>query len=949
METKLRGWKSNKTKLLKESGYKSIRGFRKGTDFSSDAEAYAYLLQEYNKNVDEINKQYKAEQKTYLRQNVKSFEPNLKRIYEEIKKYKGKTLIVSYIKGKNIVKTLTYDIPNQAGFQNWKNTNNFRYDWLGPVSPYYVWDEVKNGRLYFYEQNDNITNKKIVQYFREGITNCLLTPILNWANETLENSESSSAKKRYKKIINDVNDYMNKYAKGVPQNSIHEICNKLQIDITIETPFNDKKLIECESIKKRLKKFKYINSRINHIDLNEIVIDNKPIEISRKELYELKETLDENNEYYTYKKDMIGINKLNTLTNCYTIKSDYNEIISQFEIDTGLNFCKLDDFADKEISDFIRNGVHYNETVDFMDITTVDDTKIKSSDMTKAYASFKSCKYYNGFLGKITDFRKTNKIMGVGMYYITDLVIQNGLFKQYNDKMKMYASNNIYTDAELKMLKDNGAKFKIVGGCWGVKPIDFEFNEDMLTKKDDVYFTAEKQMKQVPYYSKWSGACNSKFLKKTFWIKGDEDMRNIIMDYTNAEVKHFNNNEIRIEYDKKHNNHLSHITAFITAYMRLNVIEQLLNMDINNVIRVCVDGIYHYGDVEYKNVFRGKNEIRLGNDAGDSYCSNIHDDLVIDFADERKHYEKELHLGAGGCGKTHYNINDKGLVKKMYLSPSWKLARNKRNETDMNVSVWARAITDDVERVSEIKRYANVLIWDEVSMMSEGDKEKIFEIYGDMKLIFCGDLGFQLPCIDGIEMDNKGFNKIIKHETDYRCKCDRLREIKETLRLMISYGRDTYEINNWVMGQLKDRAITVDELKEKYKIDDMILTGTNNLKDYYTKLFSGKYGNKDKYYVKENNRLWSNGDIVIGEKPIKTSCEVRHAFTTHSIQGETAKFKLFIDSSKMFESRMFFTAISRASYLEQIYLIKPNDEMLEMNKKKYFTKNELAYFDEIGI
>ena len=143
---------------------------------------------------------------------------------------------------------------------------------------------------------------------------------------------------------------MNKYVNGVPQNVINEICNKLQIDITIETPFNDKKIIECESIKKRLKKFNYINSRINHIDLNEIVIDNKPIEISRKELYELKETLDENNEYYTYKKDMIGVNKINTLTNCYTIKSDYNEIISQFEIDTGLNFCKLDDFADKEIS-----------------------------------------------------------------------------------------------------------------------------------------------------------------------------------------------------------------------------------------------------------------------------------------------------------------------------------------------------------------------------------------------------------------------------------------------------------------------------------------------------------------------------------------------------------------------------------------------------------------------
>ena len=34
METKLRGWKSNKTKLLKASGYKSIRGVAKNFYFS---------------------------------------------------------------------------------------------------------------------------------------------------------------------------------------------------------------------------------------------------------------------------------------------------------------------------------------------------------------------------------------------------------------------------------------------------------------------------------------------------------------------------------------------------------------------------------------------------------------------------------------------------------------------------------------------------------------------------------------------------------------------------------------------------------------------------------------------------------------------------------------------------------------------------------------------------
>jgi hypothetical protein len=101
----------------------------------------------------------------------------------------------------------------------------------------------------------------------------------------------------------------------------------------------------------------------------------------------------------------------------------------------------------------------------------------------------------------------------------------------------------------------------------------------------------------------------------------------------------------------------------------------------------------------------------------------------------------------------------------------------------------------------------------------------------------------------------------------------------------------------------------------------MILSGTNELKDYYSKMFIGKF-DKEKYYIMENNRLFCNGDIIIGEKPDKVKHEIRHAFTTHSIQGETANFNLFIDSSKMFDSRMFYTAISRAKTLDQIYIIE---------------------------
>ena len=85
-----------------------------------------------------------------------------------------------------------------------------------------------------------------------------------------------------------------------------------------------------------------------------------------------------------------------------------------------------------------------------------------------------------------------------------------------------------------------------------------------------------------------------------------------------------------------------------------------------------------------------------------------------------------------------------------------------------------------------------------------------------------------------------------------------------------------------------------------------------------------------KYYIRENNRLYCNGDIVVGDKPEGTACDLQHAFTTHSIQGETANHNLFIDSSRMFESRMFYTAISRAKYLNQIYIIDSSSVNVEV-------------------
>jgi hypothetical protein len=302
---------------------------------------------------------------------------------------------------------------------------------------------------------------------------------------------------------------------------------------------------------------------------------------------------------------MNRVSSISTLTKNYRIQDDFNKIITEFEENNGLNMCKIDDVDDADLTKFISEGTNYNGTVDFAD---PNYDEIKHIDMEKAYTKSSTCKQYEGFLAKITDFRLTDKIEGVGMYRITDLNMDGAdhKFKRYNDKMKIYLTNNVYTSPELKMLTERGATFKVVSGCWGVKPIEFEFTEDMMKKTE---FGAS-------YYAKWSGICDSHQLEKSFWMKCSELHFNAIRANCGCDVAlRYENGEALFKYTKKHNYHLAHITAFLTAYQRLNTLEQLMNMEYENIYRVCVDGIYFKGETELVNVFRSKDEIKFGNDS----------------------------------------------------------------------------------------------------------------------------------------------------------------------------------------------------------------------------------------------------------------------------------------------------------------------------------------------
>jgi hypothetical protein len=904
-----------------------VQGKKKKTQIKN---AYKILANFYNIDLEDEQRrkqQKRKEEKKQKREKMKKVfvveNPNaLSKIRTILKTLKNSSVVVEFIHNRRLIRTHMFNIPNN--FSGWWKEKSREF-WVDSRTIYA--DEYDGGKFYIYPQNENITTSFIQQNFREGITNCMLTPIRTWATQMLEASQSKQSKSRYNVAVKHLTEYEEQYKEGVPESAIPEICNKLQIDISVVLPFGENTFIDAKSMKKRIRSFKFMNTRHDHVDINELTSMDKPTIVSQAELNAMKQELDEKKEFYTYNKNLNQISSISTLHGVFSTNNTFSQTVHEFEIKTGLNLCKIDDVDDKKLSAYVKQGTNYNATVDFMFYERgwkeVDDAHpyysipdLKHIDMTKAYAGYKSCKHYEGFLGKITDFRCTDKIEGVGLYRITGLVFPNGKLKAYNDKMKIYLDNNVYTSAELHMLSDFGVSYSIVSGCWGVKPLDFDFTDEML----------ESKVNNAAYYAKWTGVCDSHHMEKTQWIKCDEKFFHVIRANCGADVaRYYTNGEASIGYTKKHNYHLGHITAQITAYQRLNVLEQLMAIPIENVVRVCVDGIYFTGTTVLKNVFRYKADRNFENEASKSYVSQAcekslcyEDGEPREQMPAREHYAKELHLGAGGCGKTHMNLADSGLVRVLFCAPSWKLAVAKKRETGVNATVWARLLTTDPIQITAIKEQANVLVVDECSMMKEEWKKQIFDTYGDMKIIMCGDLGFQLPSIHGDSMTMDGFDNIVKHEKDMRCKDKALREIKQALRDMISEDVPKNEINRWVVEQFRSlgRNITIDELKQIYKVEDMILSGTNANKDFITSLFP----TMKKYYITDNTRLHQNGEIVIGEKPEGCKSEIRHCFTTHSIQGETAEHRLFIDSSTMFDSRMFYTAISRARRLDQIYL-----------------------------
>ena len=772
---------------------------------------------------------------------------------------------------------------------------------------YYLFVLIDSERLWTCEEGAEIRmihskpikkTKPIKQSFKEGKFNCVLNSIFRFFEKKMEDTDNKKTKYNYKSKCNKTLELNNKYFDiGVDEEGLYVIANTLQININITLPFQNQ-YIEVKSNKKGLRTFNYINTRLNHVEYDEMSYEENRVEKTTGELLNIQRRLDKTKQYYTYKKGT-NISEIRTTDTLYTLGDEYHEVVKDFEVSTGLINCKIDSIANPEVTDFIREGVHFNQTIDF----DLRECKTNHIDMKKAYANYKMCKYYDGFLGKPTDFRKCDKIEGIGYYRIQNVQFNNSILEQWNIKMDIYNNGLIFPSPELNMLKDKGVTFDVDLGCWGGK-IDFDFTDEMINGK------SEDEYNSFRYYCKWVGStyCNNEH--KSFYIKGNKDFIGLLQNEISTDNIVSFDKEVKVSYKKKANMVLPHICGFITSYMRINVLEQLESMDVNSICKVVCDGIYYKGEpVPMKNCFRDEPKEITRNEGCDSYISNTDVCKFTGYGEPRQHNMIELHTGAGGCGKTHYNLTDKGLIGMSFYAPTWKLTRNKSKDYNCRANTIAKIESTDPSVFGSQLRFCNVLVIDEVSMMGEKTKRQILKNMAGCKIIFCGDIGYQLPPF--AEGNNTEFKKDIteiKHTINHRVECETLRDLLIQCRSMMDKNKN---IIPYVLNNIPSR-----ETPQYNHETDMILATTHSIKNEYTE----KYKDKKKYVITQSDEVYGRGEVYY-QVPNTKHHELRHGYTTHSIQGETMKGNIFIDLRGVYDNRMIYTMISRAKRLSQIILI----------------------------
>ena len=833
------------------------------------------------------------------------------------------SLSIRLINNDSAHSSRTVDIPRNSTTMT-KN-NKLKSTWFHYT--YGMEDMYGSGTIYI--TSGNVKPKVFKQLYlekTEQYDHCVLSPIFNYATDNLTKSKSESASKRWKSIINKTTKMMETFKAGVPDCEIENICNKLNIRMTLI-----KNVITKESINygmkltRPIKTITYVNNRKDHLHM--VITGSK----KREEVEDLKPIYDElikNDEPFTYVERDNCVSAIKTMYNTYNLSNKLNDYYNLLMDEFKLNDCKLSIGSD--IENFISYGALTNNS--WSSIGNELEQGLNHIDQKKAYYNFRTCDYYEGVPTKMTDFRNCKKIEGLGYYLITKINLSNVSIKNKEilKAINQFQKDGVYTNPELKFADDIGVSYKVVMGAWGKTDRNFQFGVAGLEKH-----IAQNGETLGSYYALTTGMWLSKSTRTIELTNGDEDYASILADQ-GIDCKMLSKNVIELSIVKQKPTNLIQVAGYILAYQRIGLIKQMMEFkDFKQIQAIYVDGIFYKGDVEILPTFCSKINTNLHYNFCDVFTAR--DEVVASAGKERPHYDVELITGEGGCGKTYSSLNDDGFINICYCVPTHRLRASQIEKNNkLQTITWSGMMSENKSTLYGINN-SSVLIIDEVSMMTGELQQEIYDKYHEThKLIFIGDVGYQIKAINANVSFDMKLNDHHTHLTkQVRSNDPILLKTLQTMRKCID-DNEAVNFDNF-------EHITEDQLEEMYNINDMVISFTHKMKNAITDRLRNKHDMK-KYYIEKCNNFNNTGDIIIADSPPMNGFE-RHCFTVHSVQGSTISHpnNLFICDDVLHDNQVAYTAVSRCEKASQIKIVSAYIDEGENDEDLFDLQNEGGY------
>lgn len=779
-----------------------------------------------------------------------------------------------------------------------------------------VLDEDYDGTVYVSNviilEPSDIPAIRIRQAFRDGLSHCVFQPIINTLTDKIETVESKDCKKRYARRICNLMTMALKYESGVPIDAMEEVAIMSGHCVYVYDIFG--KILHTFNEKGRLGRISFTNTRPNHIDEGFLVLQSKAMDISVDEMTTLYDSVRESGDFFMIQGDIKNNlpRRISTLKGVFQLENPSKEYFETLNAGIDLNSYRFNASKYPDVNEFIKEGRLINSWV----CNLSDEKPTGHLDMPKAYAQFKKCSYYQGFLGMIHQWRTGNFTREfitehIGIYRFRVLSSSNELFKKlgllakttgYDIRSHYNTPNSQYTlpSPEILFFLDHGIEMSIEAGVWGSK-FDFEFTDDLLEDRR---------------YCEWAGRLGMEYQYSNYSFKCSEDWASHLKADYGDDVFYWADKEIcsvRIKQDNVFTTH--HILAFITSYVRIQMMQAMLKFDPSQLVKVVLDGLYFKGK-EPMGLEWFKHKELKEHASGFAWYSEAITNISwnpIRFAGNT------LITGQGGSGKTYSILTDNGFNKILFVTPQHVLGGDVKKKYGVSYTTIHKLLGIECRPWIEDHCYPPVILIDEITQIASDWIDGVFEMYPKSLIILAGDIdskGQWFQCRNGCPGE---FSTVWKpHDVEYiemledrRSKDDELKalklEVRAKMREIFTNG-DSGEneiMKDWAIRKFNPTLIF--EASDLFVEGDSWIAGTHKTSNMLLEL-----GVCSGYYKQGG---------FISNTPLN-DYKKRGSFTIHSYQGKTVDTgKIFISLGDMFEYAMLYTAISRAVNYSQLVFV----------------------------